>query len=118
MSVIRSIRSMPLHKRLAIAVAWGVVSFGSLFAVIDYSGSGQLTLLKSDAWHVGHCASGKLTTSDGTRAPEFLVAAAFSNVAAEQGLSLAEMKQGYNDYIPGKSYHNSCRVARELEARL
>lgn len=112
-----STKSLPLGKRLAMALAVGGIGFGALFTVLDYSASGQITFFKSDAWHVGQCAGGKLTTADGTRAPEFLVAPALRSVALEHGLSFSDMKEGYNSYIPGKMYHNSCKVANGYPSR-
>jgi len=114
---ISSIKALPLGQRLAISISSFAVMFGGLFAVLDYSANGQITMFKSDAWHVGQCAGGKLTTADGTRAPEFLVESALRSVAIEHGLSLSELKQGYNSYIPGKMYHNSCKVASGYENR-
>jgi hypothetical protein len=69
--------------------------------------------LRSDEWHVGHCAAGQLSAAGQTAHPH-QITMAFRLISVSHGMSLNAMIEGFNDYVPETNYSESCKVSRRL----
>lgn len=72
---------------------------------------------KSPEWHVGFCAAGVMHEINYQLSPE-QIEKGLSISAKASGISADQVIQGFKAYQAKDNYTESCKIAREFEAKL